>query len=62
MGICQICGENNKCALDQVGMKEECWCESVEFSKEMINRLKEKGITDCICRNCYSRLMESLNS
>ncbi len=51
---CPLCGQPNACAPARTGaFSQPCWCESVDFSAELLARVPE-GLRNkaCICQAC----------
>lgn len=55
--VCPLCGQPNACAPARTGaFSQPCWCESVDFSPELLARVPEHLRNKaCICRACATR-------
>jgi len=56
---CPICGESNQCAQEIAKATgkppEACWCMTVVFSSELLDRVPEKFKNKaCICAKCVT--------
>lgn len=55
--LCPICGESNECAQEIArateSPQEPCWCMTVTFSAELLDRVPEEAKNKaCICEKC----------
>ncbi len=57
---CPLCGKPNQCAVAADPAAIVCWCESVEFPRELLNQIPEKAVRKtCICKNCLDNYSDS---
>jgi hypothetical protein len=55
---CPLCGGPNGCqmATSSGGSSEPCWCQSVEFSAQLLSSVPaDKAGLACICRACAQK-------
>jgi hypothetical protein len=54
---CSLCGCENDCQLcTSAPYKGHCWCVSVKFSDEILQRIPpEARNRACLCRNCATQ-------
>jgi hypothetical protein len=51
--LCPLCGKPNNCAVAADPNATECWCESVEFPRELLEQIPENALRKtCVCQNC----------
>lgn len=61
---CPLCGQPNACAPARTGaFSQPCWCESVDFSAELLARVPD-GLRNkaCICRACAAGAPQADNA
>ena len=47
---CPLCGGPNDCGL--VAGKNECWCEKVAMSRDVLERMPDDAKRVCVCAKC----------
>ncbi|MBT3190143.1 MAG: cysteine-rich CWC family protein [Anaerolineae bacterium] len=58
--VCPLCGEPNQCAVAADPNATECWCESVIFPEELLEKVPKDAVRKtCICQKCLERFEES---
>lgn len=63
IAICPLCGEPNKCAMAADPNATECWCESVVFPKELLDKVPANAARKtCVCRKCLENYQKSNNA
>jgi len=61
--ICPLCGGPNQCALAVDRNADECWCDKVEFPKELLAQIPDGAVRKtCVCQTCLINFQETLNS
>ncbi len=61
--ICPLCGEPNHCAVAADPAATECWCEFVEFPRELLALIPEDAVRKtCVCQKCLNEYQESSNA
>lgn len=57
---CPLCSEPNQCAMAADPNATECWCEFVEFPRELLTRIPENAVRKtCVCQKCLENYQES---
>ena len=56
--VCPLCGQPNECPMEADPNAAECWCEELEFPRELLDQVPENALHQtCICRRCLDRFM-----
>lgn len=51
--VCPLCGKPNQCAMAADPNAAECWCEAVEFPRELLEQIPANAVRKtCVCRDC----------
>lgn len=59
---CPLCGRPNQCVLAADPSATECWCDAVEFPKELLEKIpKNAERKTCVCQRCLEKYQGSLN-
>ncbi|WP_282570409.1 cysteine-rich CWC family protein [Paenibacillus sp. L3-i20] len=57
---CPLCGENNKCEMEQSAPLSDCWCFHTTIPKELLALIPETSLGKaCICNNCVKNFRNS---
>ena len=57
--ICPLCGGPNQCAMAADPNATECWCEFVEFPRELLAQIPEHAVRKtCVCQKCLKDYQE----
>ena len=57
---CPLCGAPNQCAMAADPDASECWCESVKFPKELLDKIPEDAVRKtCVCQNCLDEYQQT---
>ncbi|MFN0179469.1 MAG: cysteine-rich CWC family protein [Gemmatimonadales bacterium] len=55
-GTCPLCGEPNACVMAAGPSSSPCWCEAIEISQEILDRIPpaDRGQV-CLCARCAAK-------
>ncbi|MFC1996399.1 cysteine-rich CWC family protein [Chloroflexota bacterium] len=60
--ICPLCGEPNHCAMAADANTSGCWCESIIFPEELLEKIPENAVRKtCVCQKCLAEYQDSIN-
>jgi len=60
---CPLCGEPNQCALAADPSASECWCDSIDFPRELLDSIPDEAVRKtCVCQKCLIKYQESISS